>query len=189
MKKNNFILLTILSLIFLSACSGNERTEKNITSFSFTNQEGQPFGMNELTGSIWIADFIFTKCKTVCLPMTAEMAFLQQKFDEEGIKVEFVSFTVDPTVDSPEILKSYVRDFTSDISNWHLLNGYSQEEIEIFAREQFKTIVQKPKSSNQVIHSTNFFLIDQQGVLINEYNYIDTTYVDDMIKDIKALLK
>lgn len=188
MRRFNYLALTILSLIFLSACGVNEREENSITPFTYTNQEGQPFGMNELKGSVWISDFIFTNCETVCLPMTAEMAFLQQKFNDEGIKVEFVSFTVDPLVDSPSILKSYVEDFTKDLSNWHLLTGYSQNEIELFAREQFKTIVQKPKSATQVIHSTNFYLIDQQGVLINEYNYINSTYVDDMTKDIKALL-
>ena len=188
MKKTTLVLLLFLSLIFLSACGANEQAKKKITPFSFTNQEAQPFGLNELTDSIWIADFIFTKCETVCQPMTSEMAFLQKKFDDEGIQVEFVSFTVDPSVDSPKVLKSYVEDFTSDLSNWHLLTGYSQDEIEIFAREQFQTIVQKPKSANQVIHGTNFYLIDQQGVLINEYNYFDDTYVDEMIKDIKYLL-
>ena len=93
------------------------------------------------------------------------MADLQKKFKEEGIQVEFVSFTVDPTVDSPEVLKEYIHQFTDDETNWHILTGYTQEEIEVFAREQFQTIVQKPSSSNQVIHGTNFYLINQQGIL------------------------
>ena len=59
----------------------------------------------------------------------------------------------------------------------------------MFARDQFQTIVQKPSSSNQVIHGTNFYLIDQQGILINEYNYIDDSYVDEMMKDIKKIQK
>lgn len=189
MGRFNFLILTIISLIFLSGCAPNERIEKSITPFSFTNQDGKAYGMNELKGSVWVSDFIFTSCETVCLPMTAEMAFLQQKFKDEGIDVEFISFTVDPSIDSPSILKSFVEDFTSDLSNWHLMTGYSQNQIEIFAREEFKTIVQKPESATQVIHSTNFYLIDQQGVLINEYNYIDSTYVEDMTKDIKNLLK
>ena len=141
--------------------------------------------MDDLTGTMWIADFIFTNCTTVCEPMTAEMAALQQKFKDEDIPVEFVSFTVDPTVDTPEILKSYVQNFTDDLSNWHLLTGYSQEEIETFARDHFQSIVQKPASSNQVLHGTNFYLIDEQGVLVNEYNYIDASYVDEMIRDAK----
>jgi len=188
MKKTTSLFLLILGLFLLSACSTNNQIEKKVSPFTFSNHEGQPFGMKDLTGSIWIADFIFTKCETVCQPMTAEMAFLQQKFKDEGIDVEFVSFTVDPTVDSPHVLKSYAKDFSDDLSNWRFLTGYSQDEIEVFARDQFQTIVQKPTTSSQVIHGTNFYLIDQQGVLINEYNYINSTYADDMIKDIESLL-
>ena len=189
MKKIGYILLLFICVLLLSACSDEQQPENIIKPFSFTNQEGEAFGNDHLNGKIWIADFIFTNCETVCLPMTANMADLQQKFKADGIQVEFVSFTVDPTVDSPEILKEYVDVFTDDLSNWHLLTGYSQEQIEVFAREQFQTIVQKPASSNQVIHSSNFYLIDQQGALINEYNYIDASYIDDMTKDIESLLK
>ena len=67
------------------------------------------------------------------------------------------------------------------------MTGYTQEEIEVFAREQFQTIVQKPSTSNQVIHGTNFYLIDQQGSIVNEYNYVDTSYVKEMMKDIKKI--
>lgn len=52
-----------------------------------------------------------------------------------------------------------------------MLTGFSQEEIETFAREEFKTIVQKPKTSTQVIHSTNFYIVDDEGYILNEYNY------------------
>lgn len=117
--------------------------------------------------------------------MTVEMAQLQEKLHEEGIDMEFVSFTVDPLVDSPDVLKKYLQDFTEDDSNWHALTGYSQEAIETFAREQFQTMVQKPASSSQVIHGTNFYLIDKNGALVNEYNYISNSYVKEMIKDIK----
>jgi len=54
--------------------------------------------------------------------------------------------------------------------------GYSQEAIEVFAREQFQTVVQKPESTNQVIHGTNFYLVDDQGYVLNEYNYIDELF-------------
>lgn len=71
-----------------------------------------------------------------------------------------------------------------------MFTGYSQEAIEIFAREQFQTIVQKPESSNQVIHGKNFYLVDDQGFVLNEYKYIDeSSYVEKMIKEKKKLLK
>ena len=68
-----------------------------------------------------------------------------------------------------------------------MLTGYTQKEIENFAREQFQTIVQKPDSSNQVIHGTNFYLVDDKGYIVNEYNYIDESYVDEMMQDIEKI--
>lgn len=158
-----------------------------MSAFSFTDQDGQTFGTDELSGKIWIADFIFTECQTVCLPMMFEAAELQQQFKEQDLEVEFVSFTVDPLVDSPEVLKDYIRQYSDDESNWHMLTGYSQQEIEKFAMDEFKTIIIKPESSNQVLHGTNFYLIDQQGVLIKEYNYVNTSYAKELMKDIKKI--
>lgn len=184
--KNGRWLLLFLCILLLSAC-GRQTYEKNMVPFTFIDQHGQPFGTDNLTGSPWIANFIFTNCKTVCPPMTTEMALLQKHFNKEGIAVEFVSFTVDPTVDSPSTLNEYMQVFTDDDSNWHMLTGYSQQEIEIFAREQFQTMVQKPTSSNQVIHGTTFFLFNKEGALVKEYSYIDNSYVEELLKDIKNI--
>lgn len=189
MKNTRYLFISLVFAVLLSACSSEPKNGKEIVPFYYTDQNGQPFGKDELEGKVWIADFVFTKCQTVCPPMTLEMADLQRKFEDEGIQVEFVSFTVDPAIDSPDLLKEYIHQFTDDETNWHMLTGYTQEEIEIFAREQFQTIVQKPSTSDQVIHGTNFYLIDQQGRIVNEYNYVDTSYVKEMTKDIKKIQK
>ncbi len=123
MKKINGLLFSIAFMLLLSACGAKPLMSKPMSPFSFTNQDGQAFGTDELTGTIWIADFIFTECLTVCLPMMSETAALQQQFKEQGLQVEFVSFTVDPTVDSPEVLKDYIGQYTNDESNWHMLTG------------------------------------------------------------------
>lgn len=187
MKKIYCIPLFIAFMLLLSACDTKPSTSKKIASFSFTDQNGQPFGTDQLTGTIWIADFIFTECDTVCLPMTTEMAALQQLFKEEGLQVEFVSFTADPTVDSPEVLRDYIQQYTDDETNWRMLTGYSQKEIETFARDKFQTIIVKPTSSNQVLHGTNFYLIDPQGAIVKEYNYVNSSYADELIKEIRKI--
>lgn len=189
MKKLKLIIQVFCCSLLLLACAPKHAEERKIVPFTFTNQEGQAFGMNDLTDDIWIADFIFTNCTTICQPMTAEMASLQRTFKEKNINIELVSFTVDPTIDTPEKLKSYITDFNADLSNWNLLTGYTQAEIEVFARDQFQTIVQKPAASSQVIHSSNFYLIDKDGRFVKEYNFVDATYVDDMVKDIQGLMK
>ncbi|KAB7704204.1 redoxin domain-containing protein [Bacillus aerolatus] len=185
--KKIWLLLLSVSFAILSACSLNETKPYEMASFTFTNQNGKAFEIENLKGKVWMADFIFTSCDTVCPPMTANMAALQRKFKEEDIHIELVSISVDPTVDTPEKLKAYIGKFTEDESNWNMLTGYSQEEIEVFAREEFQTLIQKPTSSDQVIHSTNFYLINQNGEIVKEYSFTLGAHNDEIIKDVKQL--
>lgn len=185
--KIRVIICSVICLFILSACTESQDPGKEIAPFSFIDQNENSFGTDNLHGTVWIASFIFSNCETVCPPMMFEMAALQKEVEEKDLKVEFVTFTVDPEFDTPKVLKDFIQQFTTDETNWHMLTGYSQEEIETFAREQFQTIVQKPESSNQVIHGTNFYLVDGQGNMLNEYNYIDESYTDEMIRDIKEI--
>lgn len=188
MMNIRYIIYIVVSLLILSACSGEQQpTGQKVEPFSFVDQNERDYGTDDLKGTVWIASFIFTNCDTVCPPMMFELASLQKQFEEEDLQVEIVSFTVDPKVDSPDVLQQYIQQFTDTESNWHMLSGYSQEEIEKFAREQFQTIVQKPDTSDQVIHGSNFYIVDDQGYVLNEYNYIDESYAENMIKDIKKI--
>lgn len=189
MMKKIYVTLLIGLLLIVTACTSGEQTKEKIAPFTFTNEEAKPFGSEDLYGSIWIANFIFTSCDTVCPQMTAELLRLQAVLADEGIEVTFVSFTVDPEVDRPKVIKEYMSSFGNEHKNWHMLTGYSQTEIETFAREQFQTIVQKPATSNQVIHGTNFYVVDQEGYLINEYNYSETAYIEKIIIDLKDIQK
>lgn len=184
-----FLSLFGVSLLLLTGCSDPYSSDRKVTDFQFIDQHGDDYGTKQLEGKVWMADFIFTHCETVCPPMTIEMARLQQEFKEKELDVTFVSFSVDPELDTPSVLQNYLTQFTEDDSNWHLLTGFSQDEITTFAREQFQTIVQKPATSNQVIHGTNFYLVDKNGYIVREYNYADTTHMSEMAKDIERLLK
>jgi len=183
--KNYRYLIIGFTLFMLAGC--NPPKAFQMESFSFTNQNEEKFGTEELKGKVWIADFIFTSCDTICPPMTASMVTLQKKFKEEEIDVEFVSFSVDPTVDTPQKLKAYLKNFSDDDSNWNMLTGYSQEEIETFAREEFQTLVQKPETSNQVIHGSDFILVNQNGEIVDTYSFIQGDSTDDLIKDVNRL--
>lgn len=94
-------LVAVIGLftIILAACgqSGIENAlNYDVEDFNYTNQDNQAVGLSDLEGKVWIADFIFTSCETVCPPMTYNMSQLQDKVKEEGIEnVEFVSFSVD----------------------------------------------------------------------------------------------
>lgn len=90
--------------------------------------------------------------------MTANMSKLQGKLEEEGLDAQILSFSVVPKIDTPVLLKDYVPKFNGDLNCWDLLTGYSQEFIEDYALKNFKTIVKKPETDNQVVHRTSFFL-------------------------------
>ncbi|GKW46409.1 MULTISPECIES: SCO family protein [unclassified Planococcus (in: firmicutes)] len=190
MLRNRLLTLLILLFILLLAGCGKgieDPLEWKIEDFNFTNQDNEEMGLADLKGEVWLADFIFTNCTTVCLPMTANMVDLQNQFKEQGLDVQIVSFSVDPTVDSPEILKSYAENYGADFASWNLLTGYSPEKIDAFAMENFKTIARKPANDDQVLHGTSFFLVDKNGVIMKDYNGVNPP-VEEIIADAEILL-
>lgn len=188
MKKIVKITVSFFIVLLLTSCGEGIKDPLNweLTNFSAKTEEGKDINLADLKGKVWVADFIFTNCATVCPPMTANMTKLQGMLKEQELDVEIVSFSVDPTVDTPEKLKEYVLKFNGDLSNWHLLTGYSQEFIEKYALKNFKTIVKKPDTDNQVIHGTSFFLIDKDGNVVKNYDGITVPY-DEIVKDIKVI--
>lgn len=187
------IFLVGAILFVLTACNSNEiPNAKNwkMDEFSFIDQEENSFSKSDLKGKVWIADFIFTSCDDVCLPMTANMSKLQKMLKDEGMKnVELVSFSVDPEVDKPNVLKTFGDKFHVDYSNWHFLTGYKQKEIERFAMKNFKTIVVKPENEDQVTHGTDFYLVDQDGKIIQYYSGLEKIPFEEIIQHIKILQK
>lgn len=191
MKQHLYFLIIVMVVLLLSAC-GQKGIENPldypVNDFSAVTEENKPFEKKNLDGKIWLADFIFTNCADVCPPMTANMTKLQKMVNEEELKnVEFVSFSVDPTVDTPEKLKAYSKNYGLNSDNWTFLTGYSQEYIETYARETFKTLVKKPQEGDQVIHQTYFYLVAPDGKIKKAYSGFDEVPYDEIINDIKAL--
>lgn len=187
-KKIKF--LTVIALIFvLAACGSGISNPLNyeVSDFSYVDQNGEDFSLKDLEGKVWIADMIFTQCDTVCPPMTAHMAKLQEMVKEEELDVEFVSFSVDPEVDTPEMLTEYAKGYSDDLSNWHLLTGYSLGDITRFAKESFKALVAKPEGQDQVVHMTKFYLVDQNGTVLRDYDGVSETPYEEIIADIKKV--
>lgn len=191
MKSRIFTIISIFTVLILSACGQGEiKDAKNwpIEDFTFTNHEDKSLGLSDLKGKVWVADFIFTNCTTICIPMTSNMVKLQKMAKDENIKnIEFVSFSVDPNVDTPKVLTEYGKQYNADMKNWHFLTGYSQEEIEKFALKNFKALVKKPKTDDQVIHQTYFYLVNQEGKIMKYYSGVAEIPFDEIIKDIKTL--
>ncbi|GHH99173.1 SCO family protein [Neobacillus kokaensis] len=190
MKK--VILLLLIGLGILSACVNNKQKvvfplNMKVSNFEGVNQDEKPIDLSTLKGKVWIADFVFTNCDTVCSPMTSNMAELQRKLAKAGVKAQLVSFSIDPDYDQPQILKQYASRVGADFSNWNLITGYKQEFIESFANKSFMAPAAKLEGSNQFVHSTNFYLINKQGLVVQKYEGVSDPPYEQIIRDIKSL--
>lgn len=155
--------------------------------FRSITQDGKSVGKEDYIGEVWVANFIFTNCNTVCLPMTANMATLQRKLTEEDVKFKMVSFSVDPERDTEEALKEYGDKYEADYKTWSFLTGYTQEDVQALAKN-FKTLAQKEEGTDQITHGTKIYLINREGIIVKGYNGLDVPY-DEIINDLKALNK
>ncbi|GAE35410.1 SCO family protein [Halalkalibacter akibai] len=195
------VVLPLIMIALLSGCgwvyqvgSGGSseydisKAQMQIVDFEFTNQEGSPFGTNQLQGQYWLTNLIFTHCPTVCPTMTPNMQRLQAAMQSENIDMSFVSFTVDPERDTVEALKSYGTNVGADLESWHFLTGYTVDEIADFAGESLKTPVQHIDDSDDIVHTTSFFLIDPDGFVIRKYDGLQSnqeTIIKDLIQTVK----
>ncbi len=153
--------------------------------FSLTNQRGYTLSLADLGGKVWVADFIFTSCATICPPMTDEMTRLQNEFaSESGLR--FVSFSVDPERDTPAVLSRYADSFGVDHSRWSFLTG-EKASIYQLAHDGFNLAA--GHQGSEILHSTRFVLVDRQGNVRGYYDSRTKANLQHLRRDIKTLLK
>ncbi|WP_209121847.1 SCO family protein [Alkalihalobacillus sp. BA299] len=200
--RGNKILVPVIALIvLLSGCGWLYQTDKKvesdfdlsaanltITPFSAVNQSGEAVTNEDLLGTPWIANMVFTRCPTVCNLMTPNFRVLQYAMEEEGLDVNLVSFTVDPDYDSPEVLKQYGENNDADFSRWMFLTGYSADEISNIAKSSFQTLVQHLDDSDDIMHGTSFYLVDEKGQVIRKYDGLNAD-PEPIINDLKNYLQ
>ncbi|MBP1968263.1 protein SCO1/2 [Virgibacillus natechei] len=177
-------------VLFLVACGEDIETNmsEDVSDFEYTTQDNETLSNEELEGEWWIADFVFTNCTTVCLPMTTNMSSLQSTMEEEDLDAQLVSFSVDPDYDSPEVLKEYAQEYDADLSNWSFLTGYDFETIKEFSITSFRSlVVEAQPDSDQVTHGTSFFLVNPEGKVIKSYDGVNSNEMDLIIEDLKAV--
>lgn len=188
MKKFKIILFA--SFLFIVGCSKFETNmnAREVNDFSFINQNNENVSLEDLNGEWWIADFIFTNCVTVCLPMTYNMSILQQQLAENNLDVQLISFSVDPETDTPEVLKEYAESYDVDFSNWSFLTGYNFDTIKELSVQSFAAGLQQEPDSDQIQHVSRFYLINPEGEIIKHYEGIDENEMENIIKDLKILI-
>ena len=142
--------------------------------FTLVDTRGEPFGSEDLAGAPWIADFIFTRCGSICPRLTAAMAGLQARFAATEVDdVHLVSFSVDPDYDTPEVLRDYGATYGVDPSRWTLLTG-DPATVEAVVSGGFKTAIGAPVEVQpglmDIAHSGKFVLVDGRGRIRGYYD-------------------
>lgn len=190
MKKAILALSLLFCILILTSCGDTYQGELSwgVNDFTFTDQDGEKISQKGLEGKFWVADFIFTNCETVCPPMTANMAILQDKLKEAGLDdVELVSFSIDPERDTKKALKEFGKAHGASFDNWHFLTGYDFQTIKELSIKSFKSPIEAIEEGEQYMHGTSFFLISPEGNAIERYKGTQANSMDKIVKDIKEL--
>ena len=154
-----------------------------VSSFALYDAQGSPFGLKDLRGKIWIADFFFTACSDICPMMSKHMAALNRSFNLVK-DIDLVSFSVNPEYDSPKVLSDYAQKYNADTKKWHFLTG-SREALTQIAAQSFKLGDMK----EPIFHSSYFCLVDRQGRIRGYYDGMKKEGINQLFKDAAILLK
>lgn len=154
-----------------------------LPTFSLTERSRQLIGLDDLKGSIWIADFIFTRCPGPCPLMSARMSKLQETFKDVP-SLKLVSITVDPEFDTCQVLSEYADVFQAQKGRWFFLTG-ERTRIHELAKAGFRVGGVEDVS----LHSTRFILVDQEGRVRGYYDSQDDQEIQKLIHDAKILLR
>ncbi|MGB0443977.1 MAG: SCO family protein [Flavobacteriaceae bacterium] len=158
-----------------------------IAPFSMTNQNGQPITEKDYDNSIYVADFFFTTCPSICPIMTKNMYALQEKLADLP-QVKLLSFSVTPQIDSVAQLKRYALKNKVDDARWNLVTG-SKKEIYQLARKSYLVVKDDGDGGPyDMIHTENFVLVDKQKRIRGFYDGTQQEAMDAIYNDIKLLL-
>jgi protein SCO1/2 len=159
--------------------------------FSLVERSGETLSRDDLSGEPWVADFIFTRCTGTCPALSARMAELRREIQKRGLQVRLVSFSVDPTHDTPEVLREYAAHFGAD-ANWLFVTGDRDALYDLIGRGFRLSVADQPADhaaagEELVTHSDRFVLIDAAGRIRGYYHGADEDAVPNVLRDLTAL--
>jgi protein SCO1/2/putative membrane protein len=181
----------------LAGCSAaNHPSTKNdslypVPDFSLTERTGKPIHKSDLTGKVWVAAFIFTRCSGPCTQVSGTMARLQQ--DLAGSKdVVLVSFSVDPEYDTPKVLSEYAKKFGADPERWLFVTG-KPKQVYGLIREGFRLTARPNEGAdrtpgNEIMHDTRLAVVDRRGAIRGYYQATEPEAIGELEKKVASLL-
>ncbi len=159
-----------------------------IAEFSFINQVGDTISNSDVTGKVYVADFFFTTCPTICPIMKKEMLRVYGQYGENSDFL-ILSHSIDPTHDTQEVLKNFAEKLgVPDAKTWNFLTGDSEKIFEIGQTSYLTTAMADQNEAGGFLHSGAFVLVDGQGRIRGVYDGTKSDQVDRLLQDISKLL-
>lgn len=156
--------------------------------FSLVDQDEQPFSRDTMEGDLWVSAFVFTHCRSTCPRLTAHMKGLQTRVSDVP-SANFVSVSVDPRNDTPEVIKAYMTKNELDERNWRFVTG-EEEAIRHVVVEGFKVPIgdedSRAAGSDDIMHSNSFVLVDHEA-RVRGYYRANNDGIADLERDLRAL--
>lgn len=157
-----------------------------VPNFSFVNQDSLTFTQEDVKGKIYVADFFFTTCPTICPIMKKQMLRVYEKVKGDETFM-LISHTIDPEHDTVALLKDYSGRLGSDGKQWQFLTGNRDEIYEMAEKGYYATAMPDSTEPGGYVHSGGFILVDKQSRVRGIYNGTDEKEVDQLLLDLYVL--
>jgi len=158
--------------------------------FEFTDQSNEPYGSEQLAGKIWVANFIFTRCTTICPVFSEEMSTLQKRTNKAATGIQLVSFSVDPAYDTPARLDEYARRYSANPWYWHFLTG-PVADVRTTVVEGMKTAMGTAAEADvpeALFHGSHFVLVDDRMQIRGFYDVNDEETIERLLLDVQLII-
>lgn len=155
--------------------------------FSFLDQDSSPFSQDSLAGHVYVADFIFLSCPTICPILTSAMKKVYQAYADDN-RLRLISFSIDPDHDSIARLKAYAGQLQVQAPKWRFLNGPQKEVLDLANYNYFVTAFPDSSAPGGFTHSGALMLMDARGFMRGVYDGTDSADVQRLITEIHLLL-
>lgn len=158
-----------------------------VPAVSFVERSGDTVSLDQLRGQVWVANFIFTKCKGICPAMTARMRQLQDQLPKE-LGIRLVSITVDPDNDTPQVLREFAESYGADAERWLFLRSDSAT-VRSLAMNTFMLAVSDGTNPDEpIVHSSKFILVDRQMTIRGYYDGLDPSMQEELMDAAEELV-
>jgi protein SCO1/2 len=164
------------------------RRDHKVADFKLINQNGDTITQNDYEGKIYVTDFFFTRCMTICPIMTNHMGILQEEFKDNSY-IKLLSLSVTPVIDSVPVLRDYADKKGVIDSKWNITTGSKEHIYELARKSYFAVLDEGDGGLQDFIHTENFVLVDTKKQIRGYYNGTDIEDIERLISDIKILLK